>query len=347
MRRSLLFLSLAVLAPAEAPAAPVDFNREIRPILSKNCYGCHGPDEGSRMANLRLDTRNGATGGNGGHAGIVPGDSAASRVTVRITHAELPMPPKGAGERLSGAEIAIIRRWIDEGAEYSGHWSFEAPVRPEPPAVQMAEWPRNAIDRFVLAKLEAEGLAPSPDADRRTLLRRVSLDLIGLPPQPEEVAAFLNDDQPGAYERVVNRLLNSLRYGERWARVWLDLARYADSQGYEKDNLRTIWPYRDWVIRAFNDNMPFDRFTLLQLAGDLLPVPTQQQLVATGFHRNTMTNTEGGTDDEEFRDLAVKDRLATTFQVWMGLTAGCAQCHSHKYDPISHKEFYQLYARRW
>lgn len=340
------FALVAAAAPAlAAPAGDaVSFNRDIRPILAKNCFACHGPDEHSRQANLRLDTRADATGQTGGHAGIVPGNSAASRVVIRITHPKMPMPPPASGKRLSEQEIELIKRWIDQGAPYDRHWAFEPPMRPALPKVKRTDWPKNEIDYFVLARLEAEGLAPSPEADRYTLIRRVSLDLTGLPPSPEAVAAFVKDESPGAYERLVDSLFNSPHYGERWASVWLDLARYADSKGYEADRLRSMWPYRDWVIRALNENMPFDRFTTLQLAGDLLPVPTQDQLIATGFHRNTMTNDEGGTDDEEFRDAAVKDRVATTGQVWMGMTWGCAQCHNHKFDPLSQKEFYQLYA---
>ncbi len=252
------------------------------------------------------------------------------------------MPP--AGERLSAKEVQLLKDWIDQGAAYMQHWAFQKPVRPQPSKVLDPTWPKSDIDYFVLARLEREGLKPSPEADRYTLIRRVALDLTGLPPDPAQVESYVRDKSPRAYETVVDTLLASPHYGERWARVWLDLARYADTQGYEKDNRRDIWLYRDWVVKALNDNLPFDRFTLLQIAGDLLPSPSDDLLVATGFHRNTMTNTEGGTDDEEFRDAAVKERVATTGQVWMGLTWGCAQCHSHKYDPLSHKEFYQLYA---
>ncbi len=339
MRRLLWISLLACCGAASGPAA-VDFQREIQPILRK-CLPCHGRDEGSRQANFRLDSFENATGATGGYPGITPGDSAASRVIVRVKDPKHPMPP--AGDRLTAGEMGLLEQWIDAGANYKRHWSFEKPARPDVPKLT-SDWTRNEIDGFVLARLEKEGLKPSEQADRYTLIRRLALDLTGLPPDPALVEKFVADDSPDAYERVVDTLLNSPHFGERWARVWLDLARYADSQGYEKDRLRTMWPYRDWVIRALNANMPFDRFTILQLAGDLLPVPTQDQLIATGFHRNTMTNTEGGTDDEEFRDAAVKDRVATTGQVWMGLTVGCAQCHSHKYDPISHTEFYQLYA---
>ncbi len=328
-------------ACAGAALSSPNFGTEVRPVLQQ-CLPCHGPDEHSRMANLRLDSLAAASGQNGGHQGIVPGNSAASRVIVRVSSDENPMPP--TGDRLTAGEIDTLRRWIDAGAKYERHWAFDSPVRPEPPSVSDPGWIRNPIDSFVLARLDKEGLQPSPEADRHTLIRRLSLALTGLPPTPTEVEAFAGDDSAEAYSALVDRLLNSSGYGERWARVWLDLARYADSVGYEKDSIRTIWPYRDWVVQALNENISFDQFTVLQLAGDLLPEPSNDQLVATGFHRNTMTNTEGGTDDEEFRDAAVKDRVATTGQVWMGLTWGCAQCHSHKYDPLSQREFYSLYA---
>ena len=339
-RVAVIAVTLAVIFPCWASAAP-DFRSDVRPILGK-CLPCHGPDEHSRMANLRLDSHGAATGQDGGYAGLVAGDSGASRMLARVTAETNPMPP--TGDRLTPAEIETLRQWIDAGAEYQRHWAFDRPVPPQLPDVINKSWPRNPVDHFVLAKLEARGLAPSREANRYTLARRLSLDLTGLPPKPESVDAFVADQSADAYERFVAGLLNSSAYGERWASVWLDLARYADSMGYEKDTLRTIWPYRDWVVRALNDNMPFDEFTVQQLAGDLLPEPTDDQFIATGFHRNTMNNTEGGTDDEEFRDEAVKDRIATTGQVWMGLTVGCAQCHSHKYDPISHEEYYSLYA---
>ncbi len=329
------FILTLCLLPSLYPQSPVDFQRDIRPILNKKCIACHGPDDKHRMANLRLDTHDGATGRSGGYKGIVPHNSAQSRVVARITDDKRPMPP--TGPRLTPTEISLIRRWIDAGAPYTNHWAFEKPRIHTPPQ-------GNPIDFYVKAKLDKAGLVFSPEADRHTLARRAALDLTGLPPSRETLAAFLADSSPRAYEAYIDKLLSLPQYGERWAKVWLDLARYADTQGYEKDNNRTIWPYRDWVIQAFNSNMPFDRFTIEQIAGDLLPNPTESQLIATGFHRNTMTNTEGGTDDEEFRDTAIKDRVAVSGQVWMGLTAGCAQCHTHKYDPISHKEFYQLYA---
>lgn len=340
LRCASIAAALALTISGVAGASP-DFQSEVRPILQK-CLPCHGPDEHSRMANLRLDSHEAATGQDGGYAGLVPGDSSASRMLARVTAETNPMPP--TGDRLSAAEIETLRQWIDAGAEYQRHWAFDRPVTPQLPEVANEAWPKNPIDYFVLAKLEAADLAPSGEADRYTLARRLSLDLTGLPPKPESVEEFVSDRSADAYERFVAGLLDSSAYGERWASVWLDLARYADSMGYEKDTLRTIWPYRDWVVRALNENMPFDEFTVEQLAGDLLPEPTDDHFIATGFHRNTMNNTEGGTDDEEFRDEAVKDRIATTGQVWMGLTVGCAQCHSHKYDPISHEEYYSLYA---
>lgn len=335
-------VTIALLTTLPLSAGTVDFQTQIRPILARKCFACHGPDEHARQAGLRLDSREAATGGTGGIAAIIPGNANKSRVIARVTDPKRPMPP--TGERLSPEEIETLKQWIEQGADYQQHWAFRKPVRPALPSVGEASWPRNPIDYFVLARLEKEGLRPSPQADPYTLARRVSLDLSGLPPEPGVLAAYLANPDDEAYETLVDRLLASPQYGERWARVWLDLARYADTQGYEKDNHRTIWPYRDWVVRALNDNLPFDRFTILQLAGDLLPSPGADELIATGFHRNTMTNTEGGTDDEEFRDAAVKDRVAVTGQVWMGLTWGCAQCHTHKYDPITHKEFYQLYA---
>ena len=341
---SQLLLWLSLLAPfaslaSQRSSKEVDFTGEIRPILVKNCVSCHGPDEEARQANLRLDVREGAVADRGGYQAIVPGSPTSSRAYQRITHeAEVArMPPPATGKLLSEQETELIRKWIEQGANYDEHWSFTLPIRHALPPLQNSSWPRNEIDYFVLARLGKEGLSPAPEAEPHTLIRRLYLDLIWLPPTPAQVVAFVEDKEPGAYEGVVDELLNSPRYGERWARVWLDLARYADSQVYESDSLRSIWPYRDWVIRALNDNMPYDRFTLEQLAGDLLPVPTKNQLIATGFHRNTPTNSEGGTDDEEFRVLAVKDRVSTTMQVWMGLTAGCAQCHDHKYDPITQR----------
>ena len=327
--------------------AAVDFSTQIRPIISSKCFKCHGPDEGSRKAKLRLDLRDEAIKERKGIRAIVPRDLAASEVIKRITASDPDevMPPPKSGHKLSEAEIELLKSWIAQGALYSEHWAFVKPQRPALARVKQKAWTRNGLDSFVLVKLEKNGLKPSPQAERYTLIRRLSLDLTGLPPTPEEVDAFVNDKSRDAYERLVDRLLKSPAYGEKWARVWLDLARYADSAGYGSDPLRlNIWPWRDWVINALNRNLPFDQFTIEQLAGDLLPNPTEDQLIATGFHRNTMTNTEGGTDDEEFRVAAVKDRIGVTGQAWMGLTVGCAQCHSHKYDPITHREYYQLFA---
>jgi mono/diheme cytochrome c family protein len=342
---SFLFFGLGVRAQSSA-ASPsrIDFSREIRPVLSKNCFPCHGADEGNRKAKLRLDVRELALQPRRkGRAAIVPGKPEQSLVIKMIS--EERMPPEETGNRLTSAQVETIRRWIQQGAVYSPHWAFVKPQRPAIPEVNRKSWPRNAIDCFILARLEQEGLQTSPEADRFLLLRRASLDLRGLPPSREEIDRFTRDTAPGAYERVVDRFLADPAFGERWARVWLDLARYADSAGYGSDPLRpNLWPYRDWVIAAFNQNLPYDRFTIEQMAGDLLRDPTQQQRVATAFHRNTMTNTEGGTDAEEFRVAAVKDRINTTVQVWMGLTMGCAQCHSHKYDPISQRDYYSFLA---
>jgi hypothetical protein len=339
---------LLALAASAAPVATdkIDFTRHIRPILSDKCFTCHGPDERARQAKLRLDTREGAFADRGGYQVIVPGNAAASRLFQRITHKSeaLRMPPKAAGERLTEKEIELIRRWIDQGAEWRTHWAYVPPQRPPLPEVRNQAWPRNPIDRFIMAALERQGLSPSPEADKATLLRRLSLDLTGLPPTPAEVAAFLADRSPDAYERQVDRLLASPRYGERMALEWLDLARYADTHGYHIDSHRDMWPWRDWVIDAFNRNLPYDRFTIEQLAGDLLPNPTRSQLVATGFNRNHMINFEGGAIEEEYLVEYVVDRVEATSTVWLGTTLGCARCHDHKYDPFSQKDFYRLFA---
>jgi hypothetical protein len=338
---------LAGVDRKEAGVEPVDFNAQVRPILSSHCFACHGADEGSRQARLRLDVREEAVRDRLGIRAIFPGDASQSEVMVRIesTDAREVMPPPKHGPPLNGEETELLRRWIEQGAPYAEHWAWAAPRRADPPAVSRPDWPRNAIDWFVLARLDQEELSPSVEAEGHALLRRVTMDLTGLPPTPEEVREFVEDTSGGAYERLVDRLLASPAYGERWARVWLDLARYADSAGYGSDPLRpNLWPWRDWVIDALNRNLPYDRFTIEQLAGDLVPDPTQEQLIATAFHRNTMTNTEGGTDDEEYRVEAVKDRANTTGQVWMGMTVGCAECHSHKFDPISHQEYYRFFA---
>jgi hypothetical protein len=319
--------------------------------LAARCYACHGPDDESRQADLRLDRREVATRAlPSGSVAIRPGDAAGSAVVRRLTSGDpdVRMPPPETGPPLAEPEIELIRRWIEAGAEFERHWSFIPPypdgTRRDLPKVQNEVWCRNEIDYFVLSRLEAAGLVPEPEADRYRLIRRLSLDLTGLPPTIEEVDSFVFDNRPDAYERLVDRLLASPRYGEHWARKWLDLARYADSQGYAQDEPRVVWPYRDWVIDALNRDLPFDQFTIEQLAGDMLNDPSREQLIATGFHRNTMTNTEGGTDDEEFRHAAVVDRVNTTMQVWMGMTFGCAQCHTHKYDPFTHEEYYRVFA---
>ncbi len=329
------------------PGEPLSFNRDVRPILSDHCYECHGPDEAVRQAGLRLDNGESARSVlRSGRRALVPGDLDRSQLFQRIAAADAldRMPPPHAGSTLSDREIEVLGRFVLQGAEFEDHWAYRVPVRPEPPAVADADWARGDLDRFVLARLEQEGLAPSAETDRRTLVRRLSLDLTGLPPTPAEVNAFLADDRPDAYERVVNCLLASDRYGEHMARSWLDAARYADTNGYHIDNERHMWRWRDWVIDAFNRNQPFDEFTVEQLAGDLLPDPTPEQLLATGFHRNHMINFEGGAVPEEYRVQYVFDRTDTTATVWMGLTAGCAKCHDHKFDPVSQREYYQLSA---
>ncbi len=339
------------LAGGGGTGAAAEFARDIEPILVKRCLQCHSgekPEGGLNLSSRDLALK----GGKSGHASVVPGDAGKSLLYQLVSGADPKrrMPPKGGV--LPDEQIAAIKSWIDHGATWTGthapgehwHWAYRAPVRSNPPAVQDTSWARNPIDQFILVRIESEGLKPSPEADRATLLRRLSLDLTGLPPSPEELDAFLADRRAGAYERAVDRQLASPHFGERWARPWLDLARYADSHGYEKDGLRVMWPYRDWVINAFNADMPFDEFTIDQLAGDLLPNPTGPQMVATGFHRNTQTNEEGGTDIEEFRVDAVIDRTNTTGSVWLGSTVGCAQCHNHKNDPLTQKEYYQLLA---
>ncbi len=324
----------------------IDFSRDIRPIFSNFCYKCHGPDEDERQASLRLDVKEAALALlESGATAIVPGDSAHSALYQRIVadSAER-MPPADTGKTLTREQIQKIRDWIDQGADWRAHWSFIKPERPPLPEVKHAAWPRGAIDYFILSRLERERLAPEPEAARTTLARRVTLDLTGLPPTPAEVDAFLADSSSDAYEKLVDRLLASPHYGEHMARYWLDAARYGDTHGLHLDNERTIWPYRDWVIAAFNANMPFDQFTVEQLAGDLLPNPTVSQQVATGFNRCNVTTSEGGSIDEEFLVRYAVDRVDTTSTVWMGLTTGCAVCHDHKYDPVTQREFYQLFA---
>ena len=318
-----------------------DFTREVRPLLARYCFKCHGPDEKTRKARLRLDDPKVAH-----KSVIVAGKPDKSELVQRVfsNEADKVMPPPSTKTALSKEQKELLKRWVAAGGKYQQHWAFVPPKQTSLPAVTDRHWPANAIDHFVLARLEAQGLKPTPAADRFTLIRRLSLDLIGLPPSLEEVDAFVKDSSDRAYEKLVDRLLASPHYGERWARRWLDLARYADTNGYEKDRPRTIWPYRDWVIRVLNADMPFDQFTIEQIAGDLLPNPTPEQVVATGFHRNTMINEEGGIDPLEFRYYAVVDRVNTTATTWLGLTLGCAQCHSHKYDPISQGEYFQMLA---
>jgi hypothetical protein len=337
---------------AEGPAdtARVAYNRDIRPILADRCFRCHGPDSGHRKAGLRLDRRDDAVADRDGRQAIVPGDLEASEVVFRINaeDADVRMPPAGSGLVLRPDEIARLERWIEQGAEYQPHWAFLPPQRPRLPALGKSKgghaWPRNPVDVFILAELQRHGLEPAPEAPREILLRRVTLDLTGLPPTPAERDAFLGDPAPDAYERAVDRLLASPRYGERMALDWLDAARYADTNGYYTDLERHAWPWRNWVIDAFNRNVPFDRFTIEQLSGDLLPAPTSDQKIATGFNRNHMVTNESGVIEEEARVGYVVDRVDTTATVWLGLTVGCARCHDHKYDPITQKEYYRLFA---
>ncbi len=353
--RHLVCLALLILSAAAATAvetsksaaAKIDFNRDVRPILSENCYKCHGPDESSRKAKLRFDLRAEALKpAKSGDIAIVPNAPEKSALIERITAKDPDdrMPPASTGKTLSAAQIETLRKWIAQGAPYAMHWSYVKPVRPPLPEVKNRKWSRTAPDRFILARLEQEKLKPSPEADRYTLIRRVSLDLTGLPPTLEEVDRFVKDKDPHAYENLVDRILAKPAFGEHWARLWLDLARYADSAGYADDPPRTIWAYRDYVIKAFNQNKSFDRFTIEQIAGDLLGETNEEDEVATAFHRNTMTNNEGGTTDEEFRNAAVVDRANTTMAVWMATSMGCAQCHTHKYDPITQHEYFSFFA---
>lgn len=350
---ALFCVSAQLLPPAfarQAPAKPIDYTRDIAPILGTRCTSCHAGDDPS--GGLRLEKREDLlAGGESGEPAIVPGKPDESPLIRLVSGADplLVMPPKG--KRLTPEQVKLLRDWIAQGAPWADpnadthwHWSYQPVVRPAPPPVRAPELCRNPIDNFVNARLEAEGLQPAPEADRPTLIRRLSLDLIGLPPSIAEVDAFVQDTRPDAYERLVDRLLASPHYGERFARPWLDLARYADTHGYEKDNRRVMWPYRDWVIDALNADLPFDQFTTDQLAGDLVDKPARSQIIATGFNRNTMINEEGGVDPEEFRAEAIIDRVNTVGSVWLGSTVGCAQCHDHKYDPIKHKDYYQLFA---
>ncbi|HLK59906.1 MAG TPA: DUF1553 domain-containing protein [Chthonomonadaceae bacterium] len=362
MRRSLLLSLLLVLLSASLFAAPpkksspngtaasvvkaVDFNRDIRPILSENCFKCHGFDVNQRQAGLRLDTPEGAFGKrSSGRSAIVPGHIQESLLVTRIMAQDASqMPPVSSGKKLTAAQIETLKRWVAQGAKYAEHWAFVAPVRPPLPKVAGVGWVKNPVDRFILARLEQEGLKPSPEADKATLLRRVALDLTGLPPTSAELNAFLADNRPDAYERVVDRLLASPHYGERMASVWLDLARYADTHGFHIDSQREMWRWREWVIDAYNHNLPYDQFVIQQLAGDLLPNATLDQKIASGFNRNHPINFEGGAIPEEYQAAYIEDRIDTTATTFMGLTLRCAQCHDHKYDPFTQKDYYRFYA---
>ncbi|MFM7521784.1 MAG: DUF1549 domain-containing protein, partial [Planctomycetota bacterium] len=334
-------LAASAIAVAAEPAAP-DFNRDIRPILAENCFACHGQDAAKRQADLRLDVRDAAVAARA----IVPGEPGASGLLERIhsTDPDVVMPTPASNRRLSAEQKEILGRWIAAGAPYAEHWAFVAPRRPAvpQPSAPPAGWPANPIDAFVLDGLGGTGLAPSPEADRPTLIRRLHADMIGLPPTPEEVAAFVADPDPSAYEHLVDRLLASPHYGERMALPWLDAARYADSNGFQQDGDTWQWLWRDWVVKALNDDLPFDRFTIEQLAGDLLDSATVDQRIASGFNRNHLLNGEGGAIAEEQRFNNLFDRVDTTATTWLGLTMACAQCHDHKYDPLTQTDYYRL-----
>jgi hypothetical protein len=342
---ALVLLTMFVGDSAHASDQPIHYSRDIKPILAENCYACHGPDENKRKARLRLDTREGAVGElrGGGHA-ILAGDSGKSVLVERITTTDPDdlMPPPKTGKKLTAEQVVLLRRWIDEGAKFEAHWSYVPPVRKEPPQLKREERIDNPIDAFILRRLESQGLSPTPEADRRTLIRRLSFDLRGLPPTPEEVDAFLADTAPDAYTRLVKRLLASPQYGERMAVYWLDLVRYGDSKGYHSDNPISVWPYRDYVIAAFNDNKPFDVFTIEQLAGDLVPQPTDETRTASGYNRLNLHTEEGGAQPKEYLAKYFADRVRNTSVVWLGASLGCAECHDHKYDPYAAKDFYSF-----
>ena len=343
----LIGLTWASSLLAQAQQTIPSFSRDVRPILSNNCFPCHGPDKKQRKAKLRLDTPSGSQADLGGHRAIEPGKLGESELIRRILSDDPDeiMPPKDSNRRLSEENRNTLQQWILSGANYDEHWAWNPPKRPIlPHSTESAEWARNGIDHFILDRLLLEGLQPAPAADRHTLIRRLSLDLTGLPPSPEEVDAFLSDSSSAAYEKLVDRLLKSPHYGERMAVDWLDAARYADTNGYQVDRNREMYAWRDWVIAAFNDNKPFDEFTIEQLAGDLLPNPTLEQLIATGFHRNHMMNEEGGVIPEEFLAEYCADRVETTATVWLGQTFNCTRCHDHKFDPFTQKDYYSFYA---
>src|SRR5687767_10965399 len=342
LRRSLLTVPIVVLACAQFLRADVpipqtiDFNRDVRPILSDNCFACHGFDANKRKADLRLDVEDGIKGV------VVAGKPGVSEVVKRITHKDPDemMPPPESGKALTARQIAILTKWVEQGAVWKGHWSYIKPVRPAEPAVAQAGFNRNPIDKFVLAKLKEQNLSPSPEADRVTLIRRLSFDLTGLPPTPQEVEAFVEDPSSDAYEKLVDRLLASPAYGERMAQYWLDLVRYADTIGYHSDNPMNVWPFRDYVIASFNANKPFDQFTIEQIAGDLIPNATTQQKIASAYNRLLQTTEEGGAQPKEYEAKYAADRVRNASSVWLGQTMGCSQCHDHKFDPMSIKEFY-------
>ena len=347
--RVLMAIATAVVpltgAMADPTTGPLEYNRDIRPILSDKCFSCHGADSASREADLRLDQRENAI----EMGAIIAGDLQASEMVARIetTDPDIVMPPPETKKALTETEKSVLKRWIEEGAEYQPHWSFIAPQKTKLPAVQKKDWIKNPIDRFILARLEREGLTPAPEADPLTLFRRLHLDITGLPPNPTESLAFAGDyalDAEAAMETWIDRLMQRPTWGEHRARYWLDAARYGDTHGLHFDNYREMWPYRDWVIRAFNSNQPFDQFTVEQIAGDMLPDPTEDQLIATGLQRCNITTNEGGTIDEENLAIYAADRVQTLGWVYLGLTTNCSQCHDHKFDPITTKDYYAMAA---
>lgn len=346
---SILLLGISTVAAhgGDPPSRPVDFNRDVRPLLSDRCFACHGPDASHAKGNLRLDIAESAYGKDtkSGKPAIVPGNASASEMVRRINlsaDSDDLMPPTDSHKELNAEERAVLKRWIDEGAKYDQPWAYVPPAAVDPPKVKKADWPANFIDPYILGRLEFEGLVPSKDADRATLIRRVTFDLTGLPPTPAEVDAFVNDKSPDAYEKLIDRLLASPHYGERMAAWWLDLVRFADTVGYHGDQTHNVWPYRDYVINAFNTNKPLDKFFAEQLAGDLIPNATQQQIIATAYNRLLQTTHEGGLQAKEYRAIYMADRVRNVSQVFMGSTIGCAQCHNHKYDPYTARDFYAL-----